>query len=133
MRISDWSSDVCSSDLKASGDAKKDLALIGQFGVGFYSAFMVADEVEVLTRRAGEDSGWRWVSDGKGEFTVAAAEATSRGPNIVLHPKKGADEFPEPNRHKQIVAQYSHHNHRRAAGRDRMGKSEKKPEVRLDK
>src|SRR5690606_36486549 len=74
---------------KASGDAKKDLALIGQFGVGFYSAFMVADEVEVLTRRAGEDSGWRWVSDGKGEFTVAAAEATSRGTTIVLHLKKG--------------------------------------------
>src|SRR3546814_16428918 len=65
MRISDWSSDVCSSDLKASGDAKKDLALIGPFGVGFYSAFMVADQVEVLPRRAGEESGWRWVSDGK--------------------------------------------------------------------
>ncbi len=94
---------------KASGDAKKDLALIGQFGVGFYSAFMVADEVEVLTRRAGEESGWRWVSDGKGEFTVAAAEVASRGTTIVLHLKKGEDEFLEPTRLKHIVAKYSDH------------------------
>lgn len=94
---------------KASGDAKKDLALIGQFGVGFYSAFMVADEVEVLTRRAGDQAGWRWVSDGKGEFTVAAAAATSRGTTIVLHLKKGEDEFLEPTRLKHIVAKYSDH------------------------
>src|SRR3546814_20766480 len=106
MRISDWSSDVCSSDLKASGDAKKDLALIGQFGVGFYSAFMVADQVEVLTRRAGEESGWRWVSDGKGEFTIAPADVPSRGSRIVLHLKDGEDEFLEPTRLKHIVAQY---------------------------
>ncbi len=53
-----------------SGDAKKDMSLIGQFGVGFYSAFMVAKEVEVLSRKAGEAEGWRWVSDGKGEFSI---------------------------------------------------------------
>src|SRR5580700_994090 len=53
-----------------SGDAKKDMSLIGQFGVGFYSAFMVADKVEVLSRKAGEAEGWRWESDGKGEFTI---------------------------------------------------------------
>src|SRR5215468_1532771 len=57
-----------------SGDARKDVALIGQFGVGFYSSFMVADRVEVVTRRAGEEHAWRWVSDGLGEFTVAPAE-----------------------------------------------------------
>src|SRR5690606_23663594 len=51
-----------------TGDAKKDLSLIGQFGVGFYSAFMVAREVEVISRRAGESEAWRWVSDGRGEF-----------------------------------------------------------------
>src|SRR6202030_369088 len=53
-----------------TGDAKKDMSLIGQFGVGFYSAFMVADKVEVLSRKAGEEQGWRWESDGKGEFTI---------------------------------------------------------------
>src|SRR6185437_7890341 len=53
-----------------SGDSKKDVALIGQFGVGFYSAFMVAEKVEVLSRKAGETQGWHWASDGKGDFTV---------------------------------------------------------------
>src|SRR5215813_11616005 len=53
-----------------SGDARKDMSLIGQFGVGFYSAFVVAEKVEVLSRKAGESDGWRWVSDGKGEFTI---------------------------------------------------------------
>ena len=64
-----------------SGDQKKDSQLIGQFGVGFYSAFIVADKVEVLTRKAGEDAAVRWVSDGEGEFTVAAAEKAERGPS----------------------------------------------------
>src|SRR5436309_9559226 len=53
-----------------SGDARKDMALIGQFGVGFYSAFMVAEKVEVTARKAGEEAAWRWTSDGKGEFTI---------------------------------------------------------------
>src|SRR5215208_1099337 len=56
-----------------TGDTKKDMSLIGQFGVGFYSAFMVADTVEVLTRKAGEREGWRWVSDGRGSFTIEPA------------------------------------------------------------
>ncbi len=59
-----------------SGDSRKDMSLIGQFGVGFYSAFMVAEKVEVLTRKAGDSEGWRWISDGKGEFTI---EALARG------------------------------------------------------
>src|SRR3546814_17154350 len=67
-----------------SGDAKKDMALIGQFGVGFYSAFMVADRVTVLSRKAGEAAGWRWDSDGKGSFTVAAAEGVERGPRVTI-------------------------------------------------
>src|SRR6478672_10099105 len=57
-----------------SGDARRDSNLIGQFGVGFYSAFMVADRVEVVSRKAGETEAWRWSSDGQGEYTVAEAE-----------------------------------------------------------
>lgn len=94
---------------QATGDARKDLALIGQFGVGFYSAFMVADRVEVLTRRAGEAGGWRWESDGKGEFTIAPADIAARGTTIVLHLKPGESEFLEPLRLRQIVAKYSDH------------------------
>ena len=94
---------------QATGDGRKDLALIGQFGVGFYSAFMVADGVEVLTRRAGEDAGWRWASDGKGEFTIAPAEVAARGTRITLHLKKDADEFLDPVRLRHIVTKYSDH------------------------
>src|SRR5260221_3173064 len=68
-----------------SGDARKDMSLIGQFGVGFYSAFMVAEKVEVLSRKAGENEGWRWVSDGKGEFTIEAMPEATRGAKIVVH------------------------------------------------
>ena len=94
---------------RATGDAKKDLALIGQFGVGFYSAFMVADKVEVLTRRAGESEGWRWESDGKGEFTVAPATVATRGTSVILHLKPEDGEYLEPQRLKQVVAKYSDH------------------------
>ncbi len=92
-----------------TGDAAKDVALIGQFGVGFYSAFMVADRVEVETRKAGESEGWRWVSDGKGEFTVTAIPVERRGTRITLHLKKGEDEYLEPTRLRHIVAKYSDH------------------------
>src|SRR6516225_9411626 len=68
-----------------SGDARKDMSLIGQFGVGFYSAFMVADKVEVKSRKAGESEGWRWVSDGKGEFTIEPLPEAVRGAMIVVH------------------------------------------------
>ena len=89
---------------------KADITQIGQFGVGFYSAFMVADEVEVFSRRAGEGEGWRWSSDGKGSFTVAESEeAPSRGTRIVLHLKKDAKEFVEPDRLRTIVRTYSDH------------------------
>ena len=92
-----------------SGDDRKDVALIGQFGVGFYSAFMVADQVEVLSRRAGEAEAWRWVSDGKGEFTVEAAEKGGRGTIITLHLHGEAAEYTEPERLKRIVRTYSDH------------------------
>jgi len=92
-----------------SGDQKKDMALIGQFGVGFYSAFMVADSVEVITRKAGEDTAWRWVSDGKGEFTVESAEKDARGTTIVLKLREDQTEYLEPHRLRQIVTKYSDH------------------------
>jgi molecular chaperone HtpG len=92
-----------------SGDAKKDVSLIGQFGVGFYSAFMVADLVTVETRRAGEDQAWRWTSDGKGEFTIEPIERTAPGTKVILHMRDDADEFLDPERLKQVVRQYSDH------------------------
>lgn len=92
-----------------TGDAKKDVALIGQFGVGFYSAFMVADQVEVITRRAGEDRAWKWVSDGRGAFTIEDAERDQRGTTVVLHLKTDEDDFLEPARIRQIVKTYSDH------------------------
>ena len=90
---------------KASGTS-----LIGQFGVGFYSAFMVADRVEVRSRKAGAEAGWSWSSDGKGSFTVAEAEdAPARGTVITLHLKEDATEYLEPARIREIVRTHSDH------------------------
>lgn len=92
-----------------SGDAKKDVSLIGQFGVGFYSAFMVAEKVEVITRKAGEQQGWKWVSDGKGEFVISEAADAPRGATITLFLREGEDEYLEGYRLKHIVKTYSDH------------------------
>jgi molecular chaperone HtpG len=92
-----------------SGDARKDMALIGQFGVGFYSAFMVAERVEVVSRKAGEEETWRWASDGKGEFTVEPAEKEGRGTTITLHLHEGDLDYAEPERLRHIVKKYSDH------------------------
>ena len=91
------------------GDGKKDVNLIGQFGVGFYSAFMAADKVTVLTRKAGETHGWRWESDGKGEFTIAETDGLPRGTKIVLHLREGDDEYLDEARLGGIVRKYSDH------------------------
>ncbi|TVR96176.1 MAG: molecular chaperone HtpG [Rhodospirillales bacterium] len=92
-----------------SGDARKDMTLIGQFGVGFYAAFMVADRVEVVTRRAGETDAWQWVSDGKGAFTIEPATRPGRGTTVILHLKQDEKEFLEESRLRQIVRRYSDH------------------------
>jgi molecular chaperone HtpG len=92
-----------------TGDAKKDMSLIGQFGVGFYSSFMVADRVEVLSRKAGEAQGWRWESDGKGEFTIEPEPNLKRGTRITLHIREGDEDYLEPHRLQQIVKTYSDH------------------------
>ncbi len=92
-----------------TGDAKSDMKLIGQFGVGFYSAFMVADRVSVVSRKAGESQAWRWTSEGKGEFAVAPAEREQRGTTIELHLREAEDEFLDHERLRAIVRTYSDH------------------------
>lgn len=96
---------------KLTGDQQKDSQLIGQFGVGFYSAFIVADEVEVHTRKAGEPatSGVRWASKADGEFTVETIEREERGTSIVLHLKDEAKEFADGWRLRSLVRRYSDH------------------------
>jgi len=92
-----------------TGDSKKDVALIGQFGVGFYSAFMVADKVDVLTRKAGDDQAWLWSSDGKGEFTIAEAARDERGTSVIVHLNQDSQEFLEEMRLRNVVKTYSDH------------------------
>lgn len=94
-----------------SGDQKKDAHLIGQFGVGFYSAFIVSKEVEVLTRRAGasEAEGVRWVSKGEGDFTIEAIEKKEPGTTIILHLKADETEFVESYRLQHLIKKYSDH------------------------
>ncbi|HSC79454.1 MAG TPA: molecular chaperone HtpG, partial [Chitinolyticbacter sp.] len=92
-----------------TGDSAKDSHLIGQFGVGFYSAFIVADKVTLTTRRAGETEAVRWESTGDGEFTIENVEKASRGTEIVLHLKEGEDEFLNDWRLRSIITKYSDH------------------------
>jgi molecular chaperone HtpG len=84
-------------------------SLIGQFGVGFYSAFMVAERVEVTSRHAGADEAWRWASEGRGEFTLAPAEREEAGTDIVLHMKADAEEFLEPLRLRTVIRKWADH------------------------
>jgi molecular chaperone HtpG len=96
---------------KLTGDAQKDSALIGQFGVGFYSAFIVADRVEVLSRKAGEPAGAgvRWTSAADGEYTVETIEHAPRGTTVILHLKDDAKEFAEHWKLRSLVRRYSDH------------------------
>jgi len=94
-----------------SGDEKKDSQLIGQFGVGFYSAFIVADKVDVFTRRAGApvEEGVHWQSAGDGEFTIEHVAREKRGTEIVIHLKEDASEFADGFRLRNLVKKYSDH------------------------
>ncbi|WP_420468696.1 molecular chaperone HtpG [Panacagrimonas sp.] len=94
---------------KLSGDQARDAQLIGQFGVGFYSAFIVADTVTVRTRRADAAEGVQWTSDGEGEFEVAAVDKADRGTDVVLHLREDDKEFLEPARLSTLVRRYSDH------------------------
>jgi molecular chaperone HtpG len=92
-----------------SGDAAEDMQMIGQFGVGFYSVFMVADKVEVTSQRAGDEAAWLWTSDGLGEFTIAEGERAGRGTTILIHLKEGEDEWLEAHKLQGVVKKYSDH------------------------
>lgn len=92
-----------------TGDQAKDSKLIGQFGVGFYSAFIVADKVTVRTRKAGEAQGVEWESHGEGEFTVAEIDKADRGTEIILHLRDDETEFLDDYRLRSIVTKYSDH------------------------
>jgi molecular chaperone HtpG len=92
-----------------SGDAKKDSNLIGQFGVGFYSAFMVADSIEVISRKAGEDRAFRWVSDGKTGFEIEPAERSVAGTTVLLHFNDEGKPYADSSRLQEIVRKYSNH------------------------
>lgn len=92
-----------------TGDAKKDSNLIGQFGVGFYSAFMVADKIDVLSKRAGEDKAYKWSSDGKGTYEVGEAEKDSFGTTIVLHLNEEGKEYANRWKIDDTIKKYSNH------------------------
>ena len=94
-----------------TGDEKKDAQLIGQFGVGFYSTFIVADKVSVETRRAGlaDNTAVRWESDGQGEFTIESIERPARGTTVTLHLKEDETEFAEAFRVESLIRKYSDH------------------------
>ncbi|WP_151634505.1 molecular chaperone HtpG [Noviherbaspirillum aerium] len=96
---------------KLSGDQQKDAALIGQFGVGFYSAFIVADKITVDSRRAGlpADQGVRWESGGEGDFSVEQIDKPARGTDITLHLREGEDEFLSIWKLKSVIRKYSDH------------------------
>jgi molecular chaperone HtpG len=92
-----------------SGDQRKDSNLIGQFGVGFYSAFMVADKVEVTSRKAGDDKAWKWISDGKTGFEMEPAERASAGTTVLLHLNEEGAQYANGYRLQEIVRKYSNH------------------------
>ena len=94
-----------------TGDQRQDTALIGEFGVGFYSSFVVADRVEVYSRRAGlsPTEGVHWESDGEGEFTIEPVEIAARGTRVLLHLRKDEQEFADPYRLRTLIRKYSDH------------------------
>ncbi|MBP0596704.1 molecular chaperone HtpG [Herbaspirillum sp. LeCh32-8] len=96
---------------RLSGDQQKDAALIGQFGVGFYSGFIIADRITVETRRAGTpaDQGVRWESEGAGDFSIEAITKPGRGTDIILHLREGEDEYLSAWQLKSIIRKYSDH------------------------
>ncbi|MGL4369927.1 MAG: ATP-binding protein, partial [Spirochaetota bacterium] len=94
---------------KLSGDAKKDSSLIGQFGVGFYSCFMVADKVDVITRKAGETKAWKWTSDGKTGYAIEESEREGHGTTVIVYLNAEGEEYANRWTIENIVKKYSNH------------------------
>jgi len=94
---------------KMTGDARRDSNLIGQFGVGFYSCFMVADSVEVVSRKAGDDKAWKWTSDGKSGFTVEETERGTQGTAVTLRLNEGGKEYNSQWKVRSVIKKYSNH------------------------
>jgi molecular chaperone HtpG len=119
---------------RLEGDQKKDAALIGQFGVGFYSGFIVADRITVESRRAGlsAEEGVRWTSEGAGEFEVETITKDKRGTDVTLHLREGEDEFLSAWRLKSIVGKYSDHISLPILMRKETWDAEKKEQVTTD-
>ena len=92
-----------------SGDSKKDSNLIGQFGVGFYSCFMVADKVEVITKKALDDKGYKWTSDGQTGFNITDAKKDSHGTKIILYLNDNGSEYANRWSIDNIIKKYSDH------------------------
>jgi molecular chaperone HtpG len=92
-----------------AADAKRGSSLIGQFGVGFYSSFMVADTVEVITRRIGDEKAWKWTSDGKGEYEIVEAQRDGSGTTVILHLGEAGREYADRWRIEDIIRKYSNH------------------------
>lgn len=117
-----------------SGDQQKDAALIGQFGVGFYSGFIVASKITVESRRAGlpADQGVRWESEGAGEFSVETITKEGRGTNIILHLREGEDDFLSPWQIKALIRKYSDHIQIPIQMQKEEWDDEKKDSVQLD-
>ncbi|AEF80447.1 molecular chaperone HtpG [Leadbettera azotonutricia] len=94
---------------KLSADAKRDSNLIGQFGVGFYSAFMVADKIEVISRKAGEEAAWKWVSEGQASYDIEPAARDSQGTTVILHLNEEGLEYANRWSIEDIIKRYSNH------------------------
>ena len=94
---------------KLTGDKQKDANLIGQFGVGFYSCFMVADNVEVITKKAGEEEAFKWTSDGKGGYDIEKTDRESFGTTVLLHLGEEGKEFASRWRIENVIKKYSNH------------------------
>jgi len=92
-----------------TGGDDKDINMIGQFGVGFYSVFMVSEDIKVISRKAGANESWMWHSDGIGEYTLSPADKETRGTDIIIHIKEDAKEFLEEHRIRSIIKTYSDH------------------------
>ncbi len=114
---------------RLTGDQKKDAHLVGQFGVGFYSSFIIADKVTVNTRRAGltQEHGVSWESAGKGDYTIANIEKLTRGTDVILHIKEGEDEFLNDWRLRSIITKYSDHINLPIMMHKMIGADEKEP------